>query len=155
MRSVVTLVGLMTLFLAAPCAAQTRATHEVSVSLPTILRLRIDAGPTWSLGGVPLTIDVAAGVASLEPDHTRVQVLANTRWQLSAAFNPEGNSTPLELGFVVDDRPVTWHRTSLVHVVLRGDATCGWHEETIRYLLAAVPADGSYGGLITYTLTRP
>jgi len=155
MRSVVALVGLITLLLAAPCAAQTRTTHEVSVSLPMILRLRIDGEHTRSLGEVPLTINVAAGVASLEPEHTRVQVFANTRWQLSAAFTAEGMSASLELGFVVDDRPVTWHSTSLVHVVLRGDATCGWREETIRYLLATIPADGSYGGTITYTLTRP
>jgi hypothetical protein len=155
MRAVLVLVSLATFVLGAPCAAQTGSSHEVRIAVPTILRLRIDGGPTASLSEVPLAISVAGGVASLEPDRTRVQVLANTRWQLSAAFSPEGGSATLELGFVVDDRPVAWQGPNLVRVVLRGDATCGWREETIRYLLAAVPADGSYGGIITYTLTRP
>lgn len=155
MRALVALVGLATLVLGAPCAAQTRTSHEVRVSVPTVLRLSIDDRSPGSVGEVPLSIDVASGVASITPDHTNIRILANTRWQLSAAFAPAVGSEMLQLTYAVDVERVVWRASEFAPVVLSGVATCGWREASVQYGLARLPADGTYGGMITFTLTRP
>ena len=140
--------------LGAPCAAQTQATHDVRVTVPVLLRLRIDDAARSAVE-VPLAINVAAGIARIEPDHSRIHILANTRWQLTAAFAPAEGSERLTLGYAVDDRPVTVHGTTFAPVILRGEATGGWRERVVRYALGDLPADGRYGGVVTFTLSRP
>ena len=155
MRALVALVGLATLVLSAPCAAQTRNSHEVRISVPTILRLRIDDGAPGSVAEVRLSIDVAAGIARFDPGQTRIQILANTRWQLTVAFARTEGSEPIELTYAVVDGVVLRHASAFAPVLLRGDATCGWREASVQYGLARTPTDGTYGGVITYTLARP
>jgi len=155
MRAVVALVGLAAFLVGAPCAAQTRASHDLRVSVPTVLRLRIDDGAAASAARVPLSVDVASGVARIAPDHTRIRILANTRWQLSASFAPAAGSESLQLTYAVDGDQVVWRASEFAPVILTGVATCGWREASVRYGLARLPADGAYGGVITFTLTRP
>lgn len=155
MRLAVALVGLATLLLGAPCAAQTRASHEVTISVPIVLQLRVDDGAAGSAADVPLSIDVASGRARITPDHSHIHILANTRWQLSAAFAPALGSHPLRLTYAIDGERVVWGASESAPVVLRGAATCGWREASVQYGLAHLPADGAYGGVITFTLTRP
>jgi hypothetical protein len=155
MRALVALAGLTTLVLGTPCAAQTRSSHEVRIAVPTVLRLSIDDPAPGSVGEVPLSIDVASGVASITPDHSRIRILANTRWQLSAAFAPAVGSEPLQLTYAVDGERVVWRASEFAPVVLSGVATCGWRETSVQYGLARLPADGAYAGMITFTLTRP
>jgi hypothetical protein len=155
MRAFVALVGLATLVLGAPCAAQTRNSHEVRVSVPTVLRLRVDDGETGSVATVPVSIRVASGVARFQPDRSRIRVLANTRWQLSTSFAPAKGSESLELTYALAGGVVLWQASDFAPVVLNGDATCGWREESVQYGLARVPSDGAYGGVITFTLARP
>ncbi len=155
MRALVALVGLVTLVLSSPCAAQTRNSHEVMISVPTILRLRFDDGAFGSVAEVPLSIEVAAGIARFDPGQTRIQILANTRWQLTVAFAPAEGSESLWLTYAVDGAMVLRPASDFAPVLLRGEATCGWREASVQYGLARTPTDARYGGVITYTLARP
>lgn len=155
MRAAVALIGFLTLVLGANCAAQTRSSHDVTITVPALLRLRIDDGQPVADAWVPLAVDVANGVARIAPDHTRLLILANTQWQVTATFAPDAGSERLVLGFAVEGAATVWSRTRSPQIVLRGAATGGWRERTVRYALAEVPADGRYGGVITYTLSRP
>jgi hypothetical protein len=155
MRALVALVGLATLVLGAPCAAQTRSSHEVRVSVPTILRLRVDDGALGTVAEVPLSIDVTGGIARIEPGRTRIRILANTRWQLSAAFAPVAGSESLQLTYAVDGNMAVRRSSEFAPVIMRGAATCGWREASVQYGLAGLPADGAYAGVITFTLARP
>jgi len=155
MRVLVALVGLAALVLGAPCAAQTRSSHEVRIAVPTFLRLRIDDGAPGSVAELPLTIDVAAGIARFDPVQTRIQILANTRWQLTVAFAPAADSEAIELTFAITGEWVLRNASAFAAVLLSGAATCGWREASVQYGLARTPTDGTYGGVITYTLARP
>lgn len=136
-----------------PALAQTRAAHRVSVTIPSVLRLRLDADAATDRAQVDLAVDVADGVPTVMPGSTTVQLLANGAWDLHVAFSGDaglGLTAQLDGGrsAALDGRD---------RVLASGGSTGGWMSTRVRYLAPAAVAlaDGRYGGTVTYTLTRP
>jgi len=74
------------LALAAPhggALAQGTASHQVSISIPTVLRLRIDDGSARDRASLDIAVEVADGVVRIDPGSTRVEVRANAGWAVS------------------------------------------------------------------------
>jgi hypothetical protein len=129
------------------------AAHRVSVTIPQVLRLRLDGGARSAVGEVPIRVRVDDGRLHLDPPSTRLAILANGAWQLTVAFTPDAASGTLPLLATVDGAAPT--RLGAPQALLAGAPTRGWVDATVRYGLAYLPADGTYGGVVTFTLARP
>ncbi len=118
--------------------------HTVSVSMPTVLHLRINGVETNSQ-----TLNLIAdqqGVI-ITPDLTRLEVLANTNWQLMVTINSETKLQALSGSKLVS-------LSLLPSVLLSGSKTKGWKEYAVSYKAASV---GSVEEQVTvnYILTQP
>jgi len=145
--------ALVALALAGGASAQASASHQIGVSIPSLLRLRIDQYVASDHASVPVHVRVEGSRREIEPASTRVEVLANTAWQLSirAASDSDANGLVLH-----------WHAlgaSGVVRVspsiVASGGATRGWRAVDVGYAVANEPANGAYGVVIAYTLVRP
>lgn len=145
--------ALVTLMLASVASAQTSASRQIGISIPSLLRLRIDQQVASDHVSVPVLVRVEGSSRQIEPASTRVEVLANTDWQLSVRFAPDRNSPGIELRWQTGgtsgallDRP---------SLIASGRATGGWRAIEVGYAVGSAPFDGEYRGAIAYTLARP
>lgn len=146
------LVSLIVLVFSSSLAQE--VSHQVSVSLPNILRLKIDKQQTASSADVAVQVIVKNGAFEITPAHTTVEVLANSDWQLSASYQPDTRAdAAAKLSWAMNGVEKAF--TSYPSVLAGGKATNGWQGFDLEYGLAALPADGIYGGTVTYTLARP
>ncbi len=141
------------LMLAGAASAQASASHQIGISIPSLLRLRIDQHVTSDHASVPVHVRVEGSLREIEPASTRVEVLANTAWQLSVRDASDSDANGLVL---------QWHAlgaSGVVRVspsiVASGGATGGWRAIDVGYAVANEPADGAYRATIAYTLVRP
>lgn len=146
-------ISVLALALAGSTLAQGSASHHVSVSIPTVLRLRIDHQVASDHASVPVSVHVEGARRTIDPAATRVEVLANTAWQLSVSYTPGAGGSGLVL---------SWHALGGSGVLraspslLGADrATGGWRPIDVTYGVVNHPADGHYQGVIAYTLARP
>lgn len=132
------------------CAQQ----HSVSVHVPAVLRLRLAESPSRIEA---VRIEVAGGGYRINPGHTDLEVLANSDWQLSASYAPaSARDADAKLLWRLADgggwQPFSPFATTLAS----GTQAGGWQRLRVHYGLdAPLPADGTYEGVITYTLSRP
>ena len=141
------------LMLAGGASAQASASHQIGISIPSLLRLRIDQHVTSDHASVPVHVCVEGSLREIEPASTRVEVLANTDWQLSVRFAPDRDGAGIELRWQTGgssgallDRPSR---------IASGRATGGWRAIEVGYAVGSAPFDGEYRGVIAYTLARP
>ena len=144
---------IVALALAGTTLAQGNADHQVSVSIPTVLRLRIDHQVASDHATVPIKVRVDGSLREIDPASTHLEVFANTAWQLSVSFA----STADDAGLVL-----SWHALGNGDVlrgnptgVATGRTTGGWRAIDVEYGVVNEPADGYYRGVIAYTLARP
>lgn len=133
--------------------AQSSATHQVAVTIPTVLRLRLDDGATLDRASVDVAVQVAGGVVRIDPAATRVEVRANAGWALDAHYRPASGGATLALSATLDG--ATWHRLSGGARLAVGAATGGWRPYTVAYGVPGPVSDGTYLGTVVYTLTQP
>lgn len=129
MRTIVVVIALFTLVAVGAVAAQA-PNHGVAVTIPEVLRLRVD------------------------PDSSRLEVNTSSRWQLSASYSPAGDgagSAPLARS--LGDGWNTFR--SWDAVVADGAPTCGWRAVDVGYGVSMRAAEGIERGIIVYTLARP
>ena len=144
------------LALAAPpwsALAQGTASHQVSVSIPTVLRLRIDDGATRDHASLDIAVEVTGDLVRIEPGTTHLEVRANADWALDVGYRPADGSASVPLGASVDGG--AWHHLSSVARLASGSATGGWRTFAVQYKLLESLSDGIYRGTVTYTLTQP
>ena len=153
LRLVYRVTALVALVLAGAASAQASASHQIGISIPSLLRLRIDQQVASDHASVPVRVRVEGSRREIEPASTRVEVLANTDWQLSVRFAPDRDSAGIE---------VRWQTSGSSGALLdspsliaRGRATGGWRAIEVRYAVSSAPFDGEYRGVIAYTLARP
>lgn len=93
------------LALAAPhggALAQGTASHQVSVSIPTVLRLRIDDGATSARAALDVTVLVAGDRVRIDPGSTRIEVRANADWALDVRYQAASIGASVPLGATLD-----------------------------------------------------
>ena len=148
---------LVVLGLANVAAAQRSSSHDVSLSIPNILRLKIDDSATQDRADVDIDIRVSNGAFEIAPASSSVRVMANSAWQLSASYVPASEAdAAAQLMWRAAAAEGGWERfTSYPQIVERGENTRGWQNFNLRYGLQSLPADGHYQGTVTYTVTRP
>lgn len=149
-------VLVLSLALAVPmgvASAQSTASHGVSVSIPVVLRLRLDDGGSVADGAIDVEVRSRAGIATIDPGATRVTVRANAAWHLDARFRADEGSEALELTGRLGDGP--WLDLCAGVRLVDGDPTQAWTVFEVAYGIAHVLADGNYRGTVVYTLTRP
>ena len=135
--------------------AQKSASHDVKLSVPNILRLKIDDSAARDQAKVAIQIRVADGAFEIAPALSTVQVMANSAWQLSANYVPASQKDAAQLMWRVETEG-SWERfTAYPQLVEQGENTKGWQSFNFRYGLQTLPADGHYQGTVTYTVTRP
>ena len=146
-------ITIVALALAGTAVAHGGASHQVSITIPTVLRLRVDEREARDTLSVPIRVEVARALHDIDPASTRLQVFANVAWQLSVSYRPVGDASGLVL---------SWHAhgasgilRSAPGVVASGRETGGWRTIDVDYGVANEPADGEYHGVIAYTLARP
>lgn len=137
--------------LALPVAAGQSASHRLTVVIPAILQLRLGDAAGQQLA-VPLAIEVEGGAYAITPASSELWVWANTGWQLSASYSPLGPGNVALLARVAGRQQLLLSYPTLL---ASGGATGGWRPLEIGYALASLPPEGSYAGVITYTLSRP
>jgi hypothetical protein len=155
MRTWVTLISLILLGAFSSALAQTSARHEVSVSIPNVLRLQLDSN-TSDRATVPVSIRVENGVYRIDPHATELRIFANSNWQLTSHYTPRSSlDAEAKLTWRLDGG--AWTRfTSYDQLMLSGGKTGGWQHLLVEYgLEQPLPVDGTYEGVITYTLARP
>lgn len=153
MRCLYAVATIVALALAGSGLAQSSASHQVSVSIPTVLRLKIDHQTASDQARVPISVTVDGGRSTIDPASTSIEVLANTAWQLSVSFQSAEPSSGIALSWSAGGAHGVLRDTP--RVVASGRATGGWHGIDVAYGVVNEPADGVYRGLIAYTLARP
>lgn len=144
------------LALAAPSGgalAQGTASHQVSVSIPTVLRLRIDDATARDRAALDIAVTVAGDHVRIDPGTTRIEVRANADWALDVRYRAASGSPGVPLGATLDGS--TWHRLASGARLATGTATGGWRALDVRYGLLSSLSDGTYRGSVVYTLTQP
>ncbi len=153
MRFLCTVATIVALALAGSTLAQGSASHHVSVSIPTVLRLRLDHQVASDHASVPVSIRIEGALRTIDPASTRLEVFANTAWQLSVSYAPVGRDSGLVLSWNALGNSGVLHASP--SVLGGGRATGGWRPIDVTYELVSEPADGHYQGVIAYTLARP
>ncbi len=127
-------------------------THDVRVTVPTVLRLRLDteAGDRVS---VALAIVASNGRVRIDPATTRLALRANAPWELHGRFVPASPGDDLALHASLDG--VTWVPLAGGVCLTRGGPTAGWSGLTVAYAVASVPSEGHHHGTVEYTLAYP
>jgi hypothetical protein len=141
------------LILAGGVLAQTTASHRVSVSIPVVLRLRLDGDRSIAEGAVDVEVVARSGVTTIDPGTTRIEVRANASWTLDARFLADPGSEAVALTARLEGSP--WQDLRGGVELLVGDATQGWTVFEVAYGVAHLLSDGVYRGTVLFTLTRP
>ncbi len=137
-------------------AAQKSASHDVSVGIPNVLRLKIDDKVAQDKANVDVDIRVSNGAFEIAPAGSNVQVMANSAWQLSASYVPASEADAAAQLMWRAEAEGNWERfTAYPQIIESGENTGGWKNFDLRYGLQSLPADGRYQGTVTYTVTRP
>ena len=118
--------------------------HTVAISMPTVLQLRINGVETNSQ---TLNLKADQQGMMMTPDLTRLEVFANTDWQLTVTVNSETKLQAMSGSQLVN-------LSQLPSVLLSGSKTKGWKEYAVSYQAAAA---GSVEEQVTvsYILTQP
>lgn len=146
----------LSLALASSCGgalAQGTTSHQVSVSIPTVLRLRLDDVAASDRASLDVAIQVAGDRVRIDPGSTRVEVRANADWALDVRYRPATGSASAPLGATLDG--TIWHRLADGARLATGSATGEWRAFEVAYSLLASLSDGTYLGSVVYTLTQP
>lgn len=133
--------------------AQGTASHQVSVSIPTVLRLRIDDDSAHDRASLDVTVSVAGDRVRIDPGSTRVEIRANADWALDVRYHAASPSSAAPLTATLDQ--TIWHRLAGGARLATGSATDGWRAFDVAYGLLHSISDGTYQGTIVYTLTQP
>jgi len=153
MRFLFGVATIVALALAGSTLAQGSASHQLGVSIPTVLRLKLDHQVASDHATVPLDVRVDGRQRTIDPASTRLEVFANTDWQLSISYAPRGGGAGLVLSWhAIGDGGVLGSSPT---VLTGGRATGGWRTIDVTYGIVNEPADGAYQGVIAYTLARP
>ena len=144
----------LTLMLFSAAVAQEGASHDVKLSVPNLLRLKIDDN-VQNRGEVDISIRVSEGVFVIEPAMTTVQVMANSAWHLSVSYSPASQADAQAQLLWQTDGQRGWQRFTAYPQVLESQNTSGWRTFSVHYGLQTLPTDGLYQGTVTYTATYP
>jgi len=118
--------------------------HSVSISMPTVLQLRINGVETNSQ---TLNLNADKQGMLITPDVTRLEVFANTTWQLTVAVNSETKLQAVSNLQLVNLSP-------LPSVLLSGSKTKGWKEYEVSYQTATA-SKVEEQVTVSYILTQP
>lgn|SRR3990172_4062150 len=133
--------------------AQGTASHQVSISIPTVLRLRIDDGAARDRASLDVTVAVTGERVRIDPGAIRIEIRANADWALDVRYRPAPDSAAVPLGATLDG--TTWYRLAGGARLASGSATAGWRTLDVAYGLLDSLLDGTYRGTVVYTLTQP
>ena len=127
--------------------------HSVHMGIPTILQLRIgdDVGSDLA---IPLEIYKTQQGLELKQQSTRLELLANTTWQLQLSIE----TTPVPFRLSARLNQTELRLTVNPQVLAQGEATRGWKTLTIDYKVdgaALLPDQAKYEVNIHYFLSQP
>lgn len=133
-------------------AAQSTAHTTVTVNIPTVLRLRIDAAQPSDSQHVDFTIEGT----NVTPDSIDVEVFSNASWKLLVQ---DGGGTGPVLAYRSFYRGSwsAWRTPQQSPVVAEDHATGGWKRIPAEFRLASQTAStsGKTTRTLLFTLTRP
>jgi hypothetical protein len=154
MRFTGTLLALLAA-LSGAAAAQS-AQHGATVSIPTVLKLKLDHTDDSVSLTQAIAVTVENGAYEITPGSNELQVFSNTPWQLSISYRPD-SERDAEAQLRWQHEGDGWSRlTGSPQIVDEGGSTGGWQSHVVDYDLdGVVPADGVYRGTITYVLAQP
>lgn len=133
--------------LSAPAAAQSTAHNTVTVSIPTVLRLKIDAAGGADRASAGFTIQDS----TVTPDHLTIEVFANDAWSLTV---DEVTGSGPHLRYDVD-RSGRWRSTATRSTVGSSPVgTNGWASYYLRFRVDG-RASGRYQRTLLFTLSHP
>ena len=137
-------------------AAQSTTGHGATVSVPTVLKLKLDHSDDSVGLSQAIAVTVENGTYEVTPGSNELQVFSNTPWQLSISYRADSERDALaQLRWQHEGDG--WSRlTRSPRIVDEGGSTGGWQSHVVAYDLdGVVPADGVYRGTITYVLAQP
>jgi hypothetical protein len=161
MRSVgSTVILLLVLSLFATGHTQTSSSHAAVVRIPPVLHLRLvgsSDSPASNRVIEEIDISVDEGLVRITPAGTRLQVFANTGWQLLATYAPHrSEGGPATLAWRPSGGGAWTPLTPYPQVLVADRATQRWTGIDLDYgLVRPLPPDGAYGGVVTFTLVQP
>jgi hypothetical protein len=131
--------------------AQRDSGHTLSVALPTLMQIRYGDQLAQQVV-IPVTATIQNGVYELTPKSSSLYIRSNTDWQLLASFEPQNTSLRL-----VAKLQTTWQRVKpYLTTLTAGQKTSTWQALNVDYgLEAPLPSEGTYQGILTYTLIHP
>lgn len=153
--SFVLLTIVLSLF--AMAKAQTSAGHTAMVQIPPVLRLRLTDMPASDRVVEEIRISVEGDVARITPAGTRLQVYANTDWQLLATYAPDRSDDQLAtLAWRLTGTGTWTPFTRYPQVLVADRATHRWQSVALDYGLVGTPSpDEEYRGVVIFTLMQP
>ncbi|MCA9837717.1 MAG: hypothetical protein KC422_12440 [Trueperaceae bacterium] len=134
-------------------ASAQSAEHSIKVAIPVILQLRIQDAVSADFS-VPLEIQETDTGLELSQSKTRLEVLANTSWQLQVKV--QAKDLPFRLRASSSQASVDL--TAYPQVLARGEATAGWQDLPIYYDLknqSVLHGQKHYQIEVYYFLSQP
>ena len=135
-------------------AAFAQDSHSTTMKVPSILQLRFGETSSTSIN-VPLNISVDEGVHVIDPDHVVLDVLSNTQWQLTAAYQPDEDQAA-EVDLLARSEGAKWFELhSYPSLIDEGSSTRGWQELDVDFAVKNTLPDGKYSGQVIFSVVNP
>ena len=145
---------LVLLFALVGSATFAQDSHSTTMKVPSILQLRFGDTSATTVN-VPLNVSVNEGVHVIDPDHVVLDVLSNTRWQLTAAYRPDDNQAA-EVDLLARSQGANWSDLhSYPSLIDEGNATRGWQELDVDFAVKNTLPDGEYSGQVIFSVVNP
>jgi len=135
-------------------AAFAQDSHSTTMKVPSVLQLRFGDTSATTVN-VPLNVSVDEGVHVIDPDHVVLDVLSNTRWQLTAAYRPDDDQAA-EVDLLARSQGANWHDLhSYPSLIDEGSATRGWQALDVDFAVKNTLPDGEYSGQVIFSVVNP
>ncbi len=131
---------------AAPARAQTTVHNTVTVTIPTVLRLRIDRSTAQDRASVDFTLEGT----TLTPASLQIDVFANAGWALTVSYASDRG--PGILYRVAGTSG--WWSPDQKPTIAQGPPTRGWRALHLDFSAQAPTAEPEHRTLV-FTLARP
>ena len=128
--------------------------HSTTLKVPSVLQLRFGDTSATTVN-VPLNVSVDEGVHVIDPDHVKLDVLSNTRWQLTAAYHPDEDQAA-EVDLLARSQGANWlDLHSYPSLIDEGNATRGWQALDVDFAVKNTLPDGEYSGQVIFSVVNP
>lgn len=134
------------LLTASPARAQSTVHNTVTVTIPTVLRLRIDRAAAQDSASVDFTVQGT----TLSPASLQIDVFANAAWALTVSYGSDRG--PGILYRMAGTR--SWWSPSQRPTLVQGPPTRGWRALHLDFKAQTTAAEPEHRTLV-FTLARP